>query len=137
MRFWPRTCRAALLYRTLAAAFRGDWPRARVALLLRGDVFDGMNPVNATRLVARRLGRPPNALGQLIHQEVMAAQLLMKLTQKRAAGVELYEISTAEDGKVCTACSELAASGPYRVRSAVLPGRPHCEQCRCSIVSLR
>lgn len=108
--------------------------RVRLSKRVKAAEFAGQNPVNIARALRVEFPLPLEELQRLVGLEVARIQSAEQMRSYRRAGVELYEIVTAGDALVCTACREAAANGPYRVGGKPKVPVKHCRSCRCTVL---
>lgn len=109
--------------------------RDRVIGELSSGAYDGMNPAAVAKVLQDKFDAGDYDWERLTRSEMAIAQSRGKVEQFQANGTELYDYTTAGDGKVSEICLELAARGPYRVGdpSSPIPVVDSHPNCRCSI----
>lgn len=125
--------RAALQSRGLELVRNGvirGYQREIVEALVNGD-YDGQNPKDVARALAARFDAGAYNWERLARSEIGHAQVLGKLDQYKAQGVDQYDWIRA--GGACAICTELEAGSPYPVGGGPLPVSDSHPNCRCTV----
>lgn len=117
----------------MAADYRttGDTLRACIADEMTRPAFAGANPANVARKLRHKFDLPKDELFALVQSIGQRGQVLARLRSLLEQGETHYDIDCAPDA--CRHCKALAANGPYRIESGVIPPPHGCKFCRCSI----
>lgn len=128
--------RAALQTRGLELVRNGSvrgYQDEVVAALVNGD-YDGQNPKDVARALAARFDAGTYNWERLARSEIGHAQVLGKLDQYEAQGIDSYDWIRA--GGACAICIELEAGSPYKVGGGPLPVSDSHPNCRCTVAAV-